>query len=87
ALFVATGRATDGYDWSLIREGANRNAVPPVVLPFSTEEAAFRKASTMARAADTIFYLSAHPEQIQAQWQSTHPSGLEPGADAASLLR
>ncbi len=75
ALFVATGRAADDYDWTPIRDGAFKNEVPPVVIPFATEQAAFRKATTMARPADVIYYLSSNPEQIQAQWHSAHHAG------------
>jgi hypothetical protein len=64
AMLVATGRATDGYQWQLLREGAFRNEVPPVFLPFPTEQAAYRKAVAMARPADTIYFLSAAPEQL-----------------------
>ncbi|MBX3069709.1 MAG: hypothetical protein KF883_04335 [Thermomicrobiales bacterium] len=65
ALFVATGRVADGYDWSPIRDGAAKNEVPPVILPFATEQAAFRKAASMARPADLIFFLSSTPESAQ----------------------
>jgi cyanophycin synthetase len=64
AMLVATGRATDGYQWQLLREGAFRNDVPPVFLPFPTEQAAYRKAVAMSRPADTIYFLSASPEQL-----------------------
>lgn len=75
ALFVATGRAADEYDWTPIRDGAYKNDVPPVVIPFATEQAAFRKALAMARPADVIYYLSSNPEQIQAQWHAVQQPG------------
>lgn len=72
AMLVATGRATDGYAWNLLREGAFRNDVPPVFLPFPSEQAAFRKAIAMARPADTIYFLSAAPEQLQHFWPAKY---------------
>lgn len=65
AMLVAAGRATDGYAWQLLRDGSAKNEVPPVFLPFATEQAAFRKATAMARPADTIYYVSATPEHLQ----------------------
>jgi UDP-N-acetylmuramyl tripeptide synthase len=70
ALLIATGRAVDGYPWGVIRDGALRNEVPPVVLPVATEQAAFRKAVAMARPADTIFCLAEAPEQLMQAWPS-----------------
>ena len=80
AMLVATGRATDGYAWNLLREGAFKNTVPPVFLPFPTEQAAFRKAVAMARPADTIYFLSAAPEQLQHFWPAKyHQDTAAPG--------
>ncbi len=81
ALFVATGRAADGYDWTPIREGAARNEVPPVVLPFATEQAAFRKAVSMARQSDLIYFLAANPESYLGTTAVRPP--VEPGIPPA----
>ncbi|CAN5759219.1 hypothetical protein BH23CHL4_BH23CHL4_04700 [soil metagenome] len=84
AMLVATGRATDGYAWNLLRQGANRNDVPPVFLPFPTEQAAFRKAVAMARPADTIYFLSAAPEQLHHFWPVKYQQGASnPGSNGS----
>ncbi|CAN5663626.1 hypothetical protein BH23CHL5_BH23CHL5_03160 [soil metagenome] len=85
AVLIATGRSTDGYPWELLRDGAMRNEVPPVVLPFATEHAAFRKAQAMARAADTIYLLSESPEQLHHFWptRGKADSGASAGSSAA----
>ncbi len=85
ALLIATGRSTDGYPWELVRDGAMRNEVPPVVLPFATEHAAFRKAQAMARAADTIYLLSENPGEFHHFWPARGRSdtGVSAGSSAA----
>jgi hypothetical protein len=55
--------------------------VPPVFLPFSTEHAAFRKALSMARPADTIYLVSNAPEELQPFWPSLFRQDVSPTDD------
>jgi UDP-N-acetylmuramyl tripeptide synthase len=84
ALLVVTGRASDGYRWQHIRDGALRNEVPPVLLTYATEQAAFRKAIAMARPVDVMYVLSSAPERFQHLWPRRSGGETVAGANRRS---
>ncbi len=63
-LIVSDDQPTDAERIALAMEGARRNAVPPMLIPVSSELEGVRKAIGLARPKDVIYVLSDDPAAL-----------------------
>lgn len=72
-LIVSDDEPTDSERIALAMDGARKNAVPPMLIPVTSEVEAVRRAIGLARPRDVIYVLSDDPATLWAQLEQLGP--------------